>query len=447
MTPNLEQLRKKDVARAGSFWHEQIVPEQRDLIRTLMKTCAQESATSTFLSDVQSLSGLRWKNVWNLDVKLDHDSSFVVGLSVNDRVQAPISFGYALPSPRVRNEDTTAYLLLDGMVGHIWGEDGEPVLIPYDINNDWTRLDYLPYLYHVTCPDLRANIIVSARGWLISGVDFFNSGSGFLFQEDPVTLFPDGILHVHHGWVLSKTVFPYTLSVDPMDATGSSITRYIRSTGGIRDLESALNEVVGLAGFHVAGLVEQAIAAEEGVIYTVSGERVLIHQDHAPIAPGTYVHKGLVPGQAITIYSRCTHGDTWVNFFHIPVSGIPAKGILPYANELDRIPAGSVSVTESSGKVTLHLGVNDLCQGVFNRWVQAWAEEDPTFNDHVLANLDTENRFPFLDFLLSNVWADNGMCIVCNIRRLSAEDIGRVEDFLYRNKPVNAVSFTLTIEE
>lgn len=444
MTPNLDSLRKGDLARAGSFWSEQIVPEQRDLIRTLMKMFSMESASASLHGLSSSLSGSRWVDVWNLDIKYSSDSNLVIGCKLDQREDTPYDpTGY--PIPRVIKEDLVTTIVIDGNNTNFWTEGEIPIVVPFgEDKTEWYSLNYATCAYFVPVSDVRVNILLSHKGWLFSGLDFFNTKDGVVLREDPSELFPNGFLHVKHGWRLGSTPYSYTLSIDPTDSDGRGATRYLRTTGSILDLETALNEVLGMDSFPDNGVVLGYHVTEEGVLYEIGDTIVRINQPHDPIPTGHSVVRGQVPNKVVHIFSKVTHGDKWYNYFHVPVNGLPASRLIHLASDTDRVPAGRLAVSLEEGLYKIEIGSSSEVQDLMDHLRRQSLDENPTFNEYIGDNSDGD-VFDLVTFLLENVWNENGMCVMMDSQRMSTSDQGRVRDFLYRNHPINAVSFELII--
>jgi hypothetical protein len=232
--------------------------------------------------------------------------------------------------------------------------------------------------------------------------------------------------------------------VDPTDTPGTLINRYLRTTQSPLDLQAALNEVIGLDGFYETCAVLEYYPCQDGsVIYLTDKGQVEIKQPHIPIAPGTTVQAATVPGQIIRCFCHATHGPDWYKFFDVPVNGIPASTLLPRALSTDRIPAGPILVEQDGDHARLYTGTSFGAQGTFDLMRSiADAQDSTSFSQYVLDNTE-DGKFDFLNFLFEHVWLHTGLAVVYDSNRVTPVDIQRVQDFLHRNQPLNAVTFVI----
>ncbi len=448
MTSRINTFRKAHLYRSGSFWYDHVNADQRDLVRAMFHSGDLSDAELALQSIPVSISPTSNRDVWHTVIKFDASSQLSIVLNPGTRTRVPAEAFTSLPVPRVFESDNTAGLILNGVDPEFAYEQGSVLLVPYTLDSTrWTEMGYTAYSYFVKNDSgVSPTIITAASHTMFSGTDFHNVEHGIVFKEDPVILFPDSRIHVRHGVQTATTIFPYSSGVDATDCPGLLINRYLRATQGPLDLAGALNEVLGLDGFPTECEILHVTACQDDtVLYSVHDGRneqmIRIRQPHDRMAPGQRLPAACVPNPIVRLYCHATAGDKWFNVPEIPVNGLPAKGMLPLSAEEDRIPPGPIQVQiQTDGRVSFCTGsmATDGLSSIIR------ARFPDTFDQYVAENM-VAGKFDLLGFLFEYVWKYTAAIITYDERRTTASDIQRLNDFLYRNQPVNAILFLLPV--
>jgi hypothetical protein len=177
LTTNLNKIRKASVYRSGTFWHEQVSPDQRELVRVLFHAIDQGNAELGLQTIPAKLTPSAWVDVWHTEIRFDTSKS--LSLVLNPGTRAPIHDREfePLPVPRVFEHDHVAGLVLDAPDDmEYWEEPQGVILVPYELETTrWAEFGYTPYSYLVRHTGVQPTTILSPSGLLFSGLDFKNT--------------------------------------------------------------------------------------------------------------------------------------------------------------------------------------------------------------------------------------------------------------------------------
>lgn len=437
---------------SGNFWSEVLSSDQRRSVLGLRQLSLKTRAAGSLVELSGRMSGKRVVDVFHKDFKVDPDNGYVIVGYPGERVTQSTKEDWkdSFPKPAVRKDDAVAPLYMPGATEEdphwYWLEDSKKVVFPIPYLSDVGDYPAKPYTYllpweHETKPSI---ITLDDGSPLFAGVSFSLKDTYIEFKEDPRVLFPDGNIHVSRGYEYGTTVFPYSSSTDPGKFTGKHVNRYLRESQGIQDLESALNELIGLIPFDKSGTVAYYYYNELGeVVYGFTdGSVQVIPQQHHPVPVNTDVVRGMVPGKKINIKSRVTDGDDWVetleNANHYDL-GYNAPGgqpntfvqSVPVPVLADLIDLGDVIYGLSDFGFLPEQQQQLMFKYLRNKYgIFENGSDTAEVNDYLINEYISENKpINYFKFLLQNFWFDNGMIIYYD-DTLEESEIDKVKDFV-----------------
>jgi hypothetical protein len=157
-------------------------------------------------------------------------------------------------------------------------------------------------------------VIVSERGHLFLGSDFYRTGDTLLFHEDPVLLFPNEQIHVVQGGVVGDGPSGWwhrALRIPSEVRDPRVVTTYFSGGQNALDLQKLVAGILGRSFASEDQTVRNVVQTSAGVHYHTDKGVIVCDYPHTVLEAGTKLKNGDVIGGGIRTHPHNSFTRWW----------------------------------------------------------------------------------------------------------------------------------------
>jgi hypothetical protein len=250
--------------------------------------------------------------------------------------------------------------------------NGLPVILPLEhasVTDPSTDSALLRWALEVPQGMFPITLLAPGRTLMV-GVDFHYRGREILLLQNPVELWPDGVVPVRAAWSRPRHPVSYALEADQLTAEGASdLAKLRKSMPGYRLLEKAAAVACGFEVVRTTGVLSQReLYADGSASYLIGNTRYHVTYPHAALALNQTIVADTILGQPMALFGppAQAHAHWWRKFDW--TAGLQLDGNLAGVRVTlpDRmVVATAVDENDSGLLVELNLGLPEEEHALF----------------------------------------------------------------------------------
>lgn len=290
--------------------------------------------------------------------------------------------------------------------------------------------------------DMIPVVITTPARDLVLGLDFTLAGSMLVFEESPITLFPDQLIQIRTARCRHRHLFSYTWQVDELSGDGHFLADYLRARQTPAQFQAAIGEAAGLALVPKTAVLVETIEGDVSTRYLFNDFVIEVGYKHEPLVVGNTYQEGYIVGEAVQVkaavpgieWYRCV---TWEQGLSMDAF-CPVPGLrLMDAETQVKATANGASNLHVRFEMSGGLEANDAF------WDFQNIQEDRTgryLNSVIgLSQVGDTDTINPLEFYFDHLLSHRGLLIVLKSDILGADRLRRAQDFIHREKPVGSI--------